>query len=191
MERCTADGPKTEPVLLSGRMQQAVEDQIAALTRGLSDCLDMARTAKAENPFDDTRSSERRDAMQLASATAELLQAVAKLKGEFRHDYRITRNEDRPAGKPALKVGWSGREADLLTQAEYDTLNEWEQVDYMRWTDGLPPRFGGWDEKRARRAKEEARPAAEAPDEGEDDGAGDRTPLPPENRGSNCDAAKS
>ncbi len=80
MERCTADGPKTEPVLLSGRMQQAVEDQIAALTRGLSDCLDMARTAKAENPFDDTRSSERRDAMQLASATAELLQAVAKLR---------------------------------------------------------------------------------------------------------------
>lgn len=164
-----AAGPKTELVGVTGRMQQSIEDQLAALALGVSECLQNARTIGPKNSLDDSRSCERRDAVQFVSATAELLQAIAKVRGEFRHDYRVTRAGDRPAG-PKLKIGWSGDEAALLNQAEYDALNQWEQEDYARWCEGLPPRFGGW--------KKPVLPSGAPP-----------TPL--ENRGSNADAEES
>jgi hypothetical protein len=54
-------------------MQQLIEDQIAALTGGVSDCMENARNAEPESLADNTRSSERNDAVRMVSSTAELL----------------------------------------------------------------------------------------------------------------------
>ena len=174
MDAELAAGPKTESTALVGfsdRMQRAIEDQIVALSGGMTECLDTARTtAFKDDPHGHRRSNERTDAMKLTQATAELLQALGKLKGGFQYDYRVTRTDTAPS-RPRLKLGWSGEVAELLTQAEYDALDEWDKSDYNRWTEGLPPEFGGW--KRPARL-------AHTTD----------TPLPPENRGSNKDAAK-
>lgn len=194
MQTSMAAGPKTETaesIGCSGRVQQAVEDQIAALSTGVADCLQNARAAATEDDFGRMRSDERADAVKIVSATAELLQALGRLKGEFRHDHRVTRVDPSP-GKPKLKLGWSGKPEDLLTQAEYDALNEWEQEDYDRWTDGLPPKFGGW------KKKEQAQAVTANWVQGELDDVyaqiqklERRLPLPPENPGSNADAGKS
>src|ERR1700744_4206004 len=84
-----ADGPKTELVGVSQRMQQSIEEMIASVSRGIGDCMDNARAAQPKSLADDTRSSERRDAVQMVSSTAELLGSIAKLKGEFSHNYNI------------------------------------------------------------------------------------------------------
>lgn len=195
MQTTTAAGPKTETtesIGCSGRVQQAIEDQIAALSNGVSDCLQNARAATTADDYIRLRADERADAVKIVSATAELLQALGRLKGEFRHDYRVTRVDPSP-GKPKLKLGWSGKPEDLLTQVEYDALNEWEQEDYDRWTDGLPPLFGGWKKKK----KEEPAVTADWVRGELDDlrieisQVARRLPLPPENPGSNADAGKS
>ena len=187
MDAEVAAGPKTELAGVSGRIQKAVEDQIAALAEGMSECLQTARSA-ANDLINDTRSGDRGDAVKIAGATAQLLQAIAKLKGSYRHDYNIRREAERP-NKPKLRVGWSGREEDLLTQAEYDALDVFEQEDYLLWCEGEPFRFNGFRKK----------PLPEPASQDELDKLSaevgrlgrvlrDRTPSPLENRGSNNDA---
>lgn len=191
MKENEAAEPKAGLAGVTARMQQAIEDQIVALSQGVTDCIEVVRTSKPKSGFDDTRSTERRDAVLIVEATATMLQAISKLKGEFRHDYHVTRMEDPLARKPKLKVGWSGDETELLTQVEYDALSEWEQIDYNRWTDGYPPRFGGWKKSRTERRKPRGDAiSADAQIEQTATTAG-TSPLPPKNRGSNADARDS
>ena len=140
-----AAGPKTELVGVSGRMQQSIENMIEFLAAGVGDCMDFARNAKPQNPYDRERSSERDDAAKMVTTTAELLSSIAKLKGEFRHNYHVTRvNEGGGPTTPKPDPYWNGDETQLLNREEYDALSMQEQVDYERWTNGLPPRFAGW-----------------------------------------------
>jgi hypothetical protein len=173
MAEPAADAPRFELTGMTRRMQQAVEDQIAALTGSVTSCLG------------DSRADERKDAVQLVGVTAELLAAVARLRGEFRHDYRIVRDGAIAERGPKLKQGWNGEQSQLLNRAEYDALDEWEQADYNRWTDGLPPLWNKWPKKPdgkpvtwadVNELREEVRQIRDR------DAA---TPLPPENRGSN------
>jgi hypothetical protein len=160
---------KAELAGVSGRMQKAIEEQVEALSSSVAHCLDGPSPARGE-------------AAKLVSATAALLQAMARVKGEFRYNYEIRRSD---GGKPMLKNGWTGYEDELLTEAEFDALTHEEQVDYERWTLGARPRFGGWKGKRkveVRVIDEQGNTVSWEPFR--------RDPLPPENRGSNDDAAK-
>ena len=67
-----ADGPKTELIGVSQRMQQSIEEMIASVSRGIGDCMENARD-KPESPYDNMRTSERNDAVRMVSSTAELL----------------------------------------------------------------------------------------------------------------------
>lgn len=189
MDMEQAAGPKTELEFgpYTGRMQKAVEDQIAALAEGMTECLQTARNA-ANDLINDTRSGDRQDAVKIAGATALLLNGLAKIKGSYRHDYNI-RREPGAVAKPKLRIGWSGRDEDLLTQAEYDALNEYEQEDYTLWCQREPPRFGGWKKK----ALSETASQADLDELRSEVGylrrlLRDATPSPQENRGSNKDA---
>ncbi len=83
MKTQMADGPKTELVGVSQRMQQSMVVSSASVSCGVGDCRDNALNAEPRSIADDTRSSERRDAVQMVSSTAGLLSAIAKLKGAF------------------------------------------------------------------------------------------------------------
>ena len=185
-----AAGPKPELVGVSSRMQQSIEDMIAYFSEGVADCMEGARNVVPKDPYDNRRSSERSDANKLMSTTAELLSSIAKLKGEFRQSYHVTRVSEPQQRRASSKSGWNGDESQLLTQKEYDALGENEQIDYERWTEGLPPRFGGWrrpkvskpepsgDEELAALAQEIERVRKIA------------TTPPPQNSGSNTDAGE-
>ena len=165
----TSNG-KAEPAGVSGRMQKAIEEQVEALSSSVAHCLDGPSPARGE-------------AARLASATAQLLHAMARAKGEFRYNYEVRRSD---RGKPMLKNGWTGYEDELLTEAEYDALPYEQQVDYERWTLGARPRFGGWKGKRrveVRVVDEQGNTVLCGPPLRRD-------PLPPENRGSNGDAGE-
>ena len=181
---------KNELGPFTGRMQKAVEDQIAALAEGMNACLQTAQGA-ANDPSGGIRSNDRRDAVKIAGATALLLNGLAKVKGSYRHDYNIRRAPEPPL-KPRVKAGWSGREEDLLTQAEFDALNEFEMEDYTLWFNHEPFRFGGFKKK----------PVPEFASQNDLDELSaevdrlgrvlrDRAPSPLENRGSNKDADES
>jgi hypothetical protein len=182
-----AAGPKTELIGVSQRMQQSIEDLIASLTEGVGDCLQNARTTEPESGFDDTRSSERRDAVNIASTAAEVLAAIAKLKGGFSHNYHVTRAEERPA---AQEHGWNGDESQLPTRDGYDALTTREQVDYDRWSNGFPPKFGGWKRPKIDppRKRDVARELAEDVARGER--IATATPSPSQNGGSNAEPAE-
>jgi hypothetical protein len=186
-----ADGPKTELVGVSSRMQQSIEDMIASFSEGVADCIEGARNVVPESAYDHRRSSERSDASKLMTTTAELLSSIAKLKGEFRQSYHVTRVSEPARKRAPTKSGWSGDEAELLTQKEYDALSEEEQIDYERWTEGLPPRFGGW--RRPKLDKPEPAVDGEIAALAEEVERGLRiaTTPPPENSGSNADAENS
>ena len=102
MTESQAAGRKTALVGVSGRLQTLIEDQVASLTDGVCDCLVRARVSEPKNDFDVIRTSERRDAVQMVSATAELLGAIAKLKGEFTQTHHVMHSSDPP---PAEKSG--------------------------------------------------------------------------------------
>jgi hypothetical protein len=176
--------------LYTARMLKAVEDQIVTLAEGTSECLQAAHNA-ASDLINDTRAGDRQDAVKIAGATALLLQSLAKLKGSYRHDYNIRRASEPPT-RPRLKIGWSGRQEDLLTQAEYDALNEFEQEDYELWCAGEPPRFGGWKKKPAPEHVDAASQlevdALRAEVVSLARAVRDRPPSPLENHGSNKDA---
>lgn len=137
-----APAPKADLAGVSGRMQQAIEDQLAALSSSVADCLESARKADPNQDFH-FRTHEREDAIKIVSVTAELLQAVARIRGQFQHNYSINRAGEGKS-KPKLKLGWSGDEADLLNQAEYDALDEWEKEDYTAWVNGEPSPWSRW-----------------------------------------------
>ena len=133
----------------SACLQQAIEEQVLALTRGVHDCIDTTGADGTQDASGDRYLRQRQCAAQIAAATARLLQSAARLKGEFRYDYRTTRLNRPSNGQPDPDkhpdwIPWNGDEALLLTQAEYDALRPREQWDYDRWTDGLPPIYGGW-----------------------------------------------
>jgi hypothetical protein len=172
---------------LSERMQKAIEDQFTALAAGVTDCLESAR-APASGKDGVSRACERADAVKIAEATAALLQAVARAKGAVRYDYRIMRDGEAGERKPKLRHGWSGVSSDLLTQAEYDALDEWEKEDYNLWTEGRPPRWNKWPNATTKSRLVTSRDLEQLRielDEIRDRAAA--TPLPPENRGSNED----
>jgi hypothetical protein len=189
MNQAKAAGPKTELVGVSSRIQQSIEDMIASFSQGVADCMENARTAVPRSSADDCRSSERRDAVQLVSSTAELLSSIAKLKGEFSHNYHIVR--DASAEERALREEKKREVALMRTQREVDEMSDEEYVDYHRAMKGLPLKytrsktFGGSSvtalgdgELAALEAEIES---AETP----------APPPPPGNHGSNTDAGES
>lgn len=130
-------------------LQQAIEEQVLALTRGVHDCIERPGADGAQDAGSDRYLRRRQCAAQIAAATARLLQSAARLKGEFRYDYRTTRlsrpsNGRADPDKHPDWIPWNGDESLLLTQTEYDALRPREQWDYDRWTEGLPPAYGGW-----------------------------------------------
>jgi hypothetical protein len=133
----------------SSCLQQAIEEQVLALTRGVHDCIETSGADAAQDASGDRHLRRRQCAAQIAAATARLLQSAARLKGEFRYDYRTTRLS-RPSNcradpdKHPDWIPWNGDESLLLTQTEYDALRPQKQWDYDRWTEGLPPVYGGW-----------------------------------------------
>ncbi|MEI9930664.1 MAG: hypothetical protein WDM89_08960 [Rhizomicrobium sp.] len=139
MKTQMADGPKTELVGVSQRMQQSIEDMIASVSCGVGDCMDNARNAEPRSLADDTRSSERRDAVQMVSSTAELLSAIAKLKGEFQHNYHIVR--DASAEERTLREEKKREVALMRTQKEVENMSDEAYVDYHRTMKGLPPKY--------------------------------------------------
>lgn len=175
MNQAKAAGPKTELVGVSSRMQQSIENMIASFSQGVADCMENARTAVPRNSADDCRSSERRDAVQLVSSTAELLSSIAKLKGEFSHNYTITRTSEKERERERIRAE-TGLEndprymelAELLDPDEVEALSDEEREDYFRLLK-LPPMD-------IRRRSETETPAP---------------PPLPENRGSNTDAGES
>jgi hypothetical protein len=173
---------KAELVGVSYRIQKAVEDQLASLAEGVTSCVEKARTYRPESYLDSTCTVERRDAMQMVEATATLLLSIAKLKGEFRHDYRVVRvnEKEKILGAPNGRKPWNGDETQLLSEAEIEALSEDEQIDYHRWTKGLPPKFGGW-------CKPDSKTVRDAASRIGDPEA--VTPTPLQNRGSNAGGA--
>jgi hypothetical protein len=134
-----AAGPKTELIGVSQQMQQSIEDMIASVSRGIGDCMENARNAEPRSLADNTRSSERNDAVHMMSSTAELLSSIAKLKGGFQYNYNVVR--DASAEERALREE-KKREASLMrTQSEIEAMSEEEYVDYHRAMKGLPPKF--------------------------------------------------
>ena len=188
MTESKAAGPKTELVGVSSRMQQSIENIIASASDGIADCMIGARNAVSEGPYDNRRSSERHDATKLMTTTAELLASIAKIRGEFSYNYHVTRVEEAAErGRRTVKPGWSGHNSELLTDKEYDLLTERERIDYERWTEGMPPKFGGW-----KRPKLDASGSPiEDPVPAMNRGATPVDPPPPGNSGSNDNAAES
>jgi hypothetical protein len=171
MNEARAAGPKTELVGVSSRMQQSIERQIAALSQGVEDCMENARNAEPRSLADDTRSGERRDAVQMVSSTAELLSSIAKLKGEFHHNYVITRKDEKGARdvEGGIETDPNFVEVhELYDPHEVEALSDDEREDYFRRLK-LPP----LDLRRRTTPDSTA------------------LPPPPENRGSNSDAGKS
>jgi hypothetical protein len=186
-----AAGPKTELIGVSQRMQQSIEDLIASLTEGVGDCLQIARGTESASGFDDTRSSERRDAVNIASTAAEVLAAIAKLKGGFSHDYRITRASEAIADERALREEKKWEIANMVTQSEVDDMSEKDYVDYQRMLKGLPPKYAPtfWKSDRVPQALDRHQLATlEAEVER---GSARPTPSPSRNRGSNTEAMES
>ncbi|HVU20466.1 MAG TPA: hypothetical protein VHE09_07010 [Rhizomicrobium sp.] len=184
-----AAGPKTELIGVSSRMQQSIEEMIASVSRGIGDCMDNARNAEPQSLADDTRSSERRDAVQMMSSTAELLSSIGKLKGEFQHSYHIVR--DASAEERALREE-KKREVSLMkTQREVEEMSDEQYIDYHRAMKGLPPKFKKtWHAMDRTALALDDRQLGELEAEvarGEDTAT---TPLP-RNAGSNTDAGKS
>ncbi len=106
-----ADGPKTELIGVSQRMQQSIEEMITSVSRGIGDCMENARNTEPRSLADDTRSSERRDAVQMMSSTAEMLSSIAKMKGEFSHNYH---NQPRCFGRVDALRDEKIREVSLM-----------------------------------------------------------------------------
>jgi hypothetical protein len=170
-------GPELGPGAISGRMRQAVEDQVAALTEDLVACLASARTADPKEPR-----SERADAVKIAGATAVLLQSLTRATRGIRFEHRIVREQAPNA--PRVRVGWNGDPSELLADKEYEALDDYEKTDYANWTNGLPPAYGVWRKDSYKKPatvdqlealRQDVRSIAR------------RIPLPPENRGSNTD----
>ena len=171
---------------VSARMQQAIEDQVAALTENLVACLATARAADSKEADAAGRSGERADAVKMAEASATLLQALARAKGGIRFEHRVTR--DAPEIKPKVRLGWNGDPTELLSEAELDALDDYERADYCAWTNGSPPVYGVWRKDTYKRPatvdqlealREDLRKIAR------------RVALIPGNRGSNTDAGQS
>ena len=167
---------ENEPGMVSARMQQAIEDQIAALTEDLVACL---ATARAADPKEPTRSNERANAVDMAGATASLLQALSRAKNGIRLEHRVVREQQ---GAPRVRVGWNGDPTELLADAEYEALDDYEKVDYCNWTYGLPPTYNAW-----RRDSYKKPATVDQLEELRKDlrEVARRTPYPPEKCGSN------
>ena len=186
MKETKAAGPKTELVGVSVRMQQSIEDMIASFSKGIADCVRNADSAEPESAYDDRRSNERRDATQLMTATAELLGSIAKLKGEFSHNYHIIREE---AAKEKARRDRAIRESKLRPEEEVDAMGDDEYIDYIRDLDGLPPKHAPAGRRRDMDPRVDQEVAA-LHEEAKRVEAMLTTP-PPENRGSNEDAGES
>lgn len=189
MRETKTAGPKTELIGVSIRMQQSIEDMIASFSRGVADCLENARMFEDESPYDNRRSSERHDAAKLVTTTAELLGAIAKLKGEFSHSYHIVR--DVSAEERALRAEKKREAALMKTQREVDAMSDEEYVDYHRTMKGLAPKY-----TRSKAVGESSVTAIDDSElsalEAEISRAEKLAATPPsENRGSNHDAGES
>ena len=189
MKESQAAGPKTELVGVSQRMQQSIEEMVASVSRGIGDCMENARNAEPSSLADDTRSSERRDAVQMVSSTAELLSSIAKFKGEFSHNYHIVR--DASAEERTLRAEKKHEVSLMRSQGEVEEMSDEEYVDYHRTMKGLPPKYKKtWHatDRDVKALKDSALAELEAEVARAERAAA--TPLP-ENAGSNDNAAES
>ncbi|HTT98236.1 MAG TPA: hypothetical protein VMF58_09315 [Rhizomicrobium sp.] len=188
MKMTMADGPKTELIGVSQRIQQSIEEMIASVSRGIGDCMENARNAEPRSLADNTRSGERTDAVRMMSSTAELLSSIAKMKGEFQYNYNVVR--DASAEERALREEKKREVALMRTQREVEDMSDEQYVDYHRAMKGLPPKF-----KKTWHAMDRTGLALEDHElvELEAEVARKETPTStplPENAGSNTDAAE-
>jgi len=170
---------------MSARMQQALEDEVAALAKGVIQCLESA--AQPEELSGNRSADERRDARLFVEATAELLRAIAKVKGEFHHTYNVRRVEElAPPSPQAMQKNLELIEAgNLRAQHEVDAMSDEDYVDYKRALSGLPPKYAG---RKCQAPPGKYNAHDEALGHGRDLDR-ERRPIPPtptENRGSNA-----
>ncbi len=103
MSEGKAGGLKAQTALpVTPAMQDSIERQFAMLTDGMQ-----ASFGRAEQfPLDygdhgHTREREFDIAIRLSKSTAELLLAMAKVRGEFSHNYNIQRGNAAPPPPPS------------------------------------------------------------------------------------------
>ena len=132
MKTPNAAGRKTDfeppPRFTDVMLERHVDTQLAALTRAL--CNAFARCEaipEGRDEFGNVRSAEFAAAVRLAEASANLIQAVGKMRGRFNHDITVTRNQ-QPAAEPFDQEPQE-KEVPLFTRAELQTLTE---VELMR-----------------------------------------------------------
>jgi hypothetical protein len=146
-----AEEPKSELAGMTLRMQQAVEDQIAALTAGVTACLTEAQAG------------ERKDAVQLVAATAGLLAAVAKVKGEFHQSYHITRAAEGGAANSAVSRNWpeiDGHTTDTYPYLGAKEVNALTIAQYTEYSNEIRHLRSSSDEEKKREAAEQAEMSA-------------------------------
>jgi hypothetical protein len=142
MSTANAAGRKTELAGLTARLQQSIEEQVASLAQGVADCMENARNTTPRSTMDDSRSVERRDAVQMVSSTAELLSAIAKLRGEFSHNYHVTRVDQPLQDQPVETAPAETLPPPMTpdkTQAELDAMEDDEYFAYWAERNPAPP----------------------------------------------------
>jgi hypothetical protein len=152
-----AAGRKTEP-RGQGRTETQVDAQIAALSEHIVHALAQAKAIPAaDDPYGHARAAEVDTAMKLAKTTAKLVQALAKLKGEFRSEINVHRFGPQ---KPTPLIGEPGDDVEarrararaeigpVPTEPPLITPEEWaaDSVDnaelWRRWEERQKQRAG-------------------------------------------------
>ncbi|MDE1939858.1 MAG: hypothetical protein KGI68_12625 [Alphaproteobacteria bacterium] len=97
MNQSHAGGRKTQnsPVLNqpryhAGLLERHVDDQLATMTAAMKHTFERLEAAPKEE-FGTLRSIETNNAISLAKASAKLVLAVAKMRGEFHHNVNVRR----------------------------------------------------------------------------------------------------
>ncbi len=72
--------------------EQLLQDQLAACLAATQDCLAHSRAAHADDPYGHQRRHDLAYVPKLMKASARLTEALARLRGETRHNVHVTRD---------------------------------------------------------------------------------------------------
>lgn len=75
-----------------------INDQLAACLAAMQDCLANSRKPRADDEDGDWRRMDVEYVGKLMKASARLTAALAKLRGQTRHDIHVTRDGDKGRG---------------------------------------------------------------------------------------------
>jgi hypothetical protein len=140
-----------------GRIENHLDEQLALMTEAMRGALARADTAtRDDDMYGHFRSGEVGYAVRFAKTSAKLIQALAKLNGEFNHNVRVERvaagrADSQPAlvSDPAPKPSRQQIEAGLTKFFELNAVGREEDPwDEPEQTD--PPQDGPHDEPRVR-----------------------------------------